>query len=152
MDNNISSNIHIDKKWLTQEEMLQNIDSVISKESMNSISAKFIYINTHNYIDKVICESIPLDPRIDYSLLSNELLTKIIHNKKIFTDKSKYKFLNCYLCNFNIMPTNVNNFSKSNIELHTSKQFYNKVNEFNDLIIPSSVSIFHDINCIFFYF
>ena len=46
----------IDSSWLEEQEKLQNVDSVFHREPMTNIQSKFIYINTHNYIDKIICK------------------------------------------------------------------------------------------------
>tara|TARA_B110000967_G_C18808229_1_gene522156 strand:+ start:252 stop:884 length:633 start_codon:yes stop_codon:yes gene_type:complete len=138
--------------WVEQEEKLQNIDSVFSREPMSGISAKFIYMNTHDYIDKVVCENIPLSLFSDGSLLSKELFMQIIQKKKLLTSTSKYKFLDCYLCNFDIIPTYMNDFANITTDSDNATRFYKQILGFEDIFIPPSIFVFHDVNTLFFYF
>jgi hypothetical protein len=119
---------------------------------MSGISAKFIYMNTHDYIDKVVCENIPLSLFSDGSLLSKELFMQIIQKKKLLTSTSKYKFLDCYLCNFDIIPTYMNDFANITTDSDNATRFYKQILGFEDIFIPPSIFVFHDVNTLFFYF
>ena len=152
----VNASTHLDNSkslsWIEQEEILQNIDSVFSREPMSVISAKFIYMNTHDYMDKIVCESIPLSPFSEGSQISNELFMQIIQQKKIQTNSSKYKFLDCYLCNFDVIPTSIHDFANLTTDSDNASRFYKKIDGFSNVFIPPSIFLFHDVNTVFFYF
>jgi hypothetical protein len=152
----INAPTHLDNSnslsWIEQEEKLQNIDSVFSREPMSFVSAKFIYMNTHDYIEKIVCENIPLSPLSDGSQISKELFIQIIQQKKIQTNTSKYKFADCYLCNFDVIPTSIHDFANITTDTENAARFYKKINGFDDIFIPPSIFMFHDVNTLFFYF
>ena len=77
----------IDSKWLLHEERLQNVNSIFDREIMQSITAKFIYINTHDYIDKITYTEIPLVIDNSFSMIPKENLIKIIEDNKLKKDK-----------------------------------------------------------------
>ena len=140
----------IQPSWIQQQERLQNVDSVFTREPMTSISAKFFYINTHDYIEKIICEDIPLESHLDGSLITKERLIQIIQNKKIKTSNTKYKLLDSFLCNFDIPPSSIYSFYKNSSPSINS--YMKNINIIEDLFISPSIFVFHDINTLFFIF
>ena len=135
---------------IEQEQKLINNDSTFSKENMIFICAKFIYINTHEYIDKIVCENINLEINNDYgSLISKENLLQIIQTKKS-QNNNKYNFIDGWVCNFNISPKDIYEYSIS--DNYNNQLFIKSFNGLSDILIPPSVFIFHDINTIFFIF
>ena len=140
----------IQPSWIQQQERLQNVDSVFTREPMTSNSAKFFYINTHDYIEKIICEEIPLESHLDGSLITKERLIQIIQNKKIKTSNTKYKLLDSFLCNFDIPPSSIYSFYKNSSPSINS--YMKNINIIEDLIISPSIFVFHDINTLFFIF
>ena len=140
----------IQPSWIQQQERLQNVDSVFTREPMTSISAKFLYINTHDYIEKIICEDIPLESHLNGSLITKERLIQIIQKKKIKTSNTKYKLLDSFLCNFDIPPSSIYSFYKNSSPSINS--YMKNINIIEDLIISPSIFVFHDINTLFFIF
>lgn len=142
----------IDSSWLEEQEKLQNVDSVFHREPMTNIQSKFIYINTHNYIDKIICKSIPLQKNDSITLLQKEVLIKTIDTNKLETKNSRFKLIDVLLCNFDILPSSVHAFSKNSSDKENANNCIKTVNPLNDLIIQPSTFLFHDVNSLFFIF
>lgn len=142
----------IDPAWLEEQERLQQVNSVLLREPMNQIEAKFFYINTKSYIDKITCKSIPLEINEKCSFLSKEVLIRTIDNNKIKNKNSRYKLLDVFLCNFDILPNMVHSFSKNSNDSFNSKNYMKKINPINDLIIYPSTFLFHSLNGLFFFF
>lgn len=142
----------IDSKWLLHEERLQNVNSIFDREIMQSITAKFIYINTHDYIDKITYTEIPLVIGNSFSMIPKENLIKIIEDNKLKTENSTYKLLDVLCCNFDIMPSHIQTFSSSDENVIDRKKFWKSISSINDVIIQPSTFIFHDINSIYIIF
>jgi hypothetical protein len=142
----------IDSKWLLHEERLQNVNSIFDREIMQSITAKFIYINTHDYIDKITYTEIPLVIDNSFSMIPKENLIKIIEDNKLKTENSTYKLLDVLCCNFDIMPSHIQTFSSSDENVIDKKKILKPISPINDVIIQPSTFIFHDINSIYIIF
>lgn len=145
-------NNFLQPSWIQEQEKLLNVDSIFNNEPMQSLYAKFIYINTNQYIDKIVCKTLPLVVNEDSSLLTKEVLIQNIDSNKIKNKFSKFKLADVFLCNFDILPSSIQMFSKNEINKHNSKTYLKKVDPLNDLIIYPSTFIFHDINAIYFIF
>ena len=150
IDNNLGNIIN--SKWLLHEERLQNVNSIFDREIMQSITAKFIYINTHDYIDKITYTEIPLIIDNSFSMIPKENLIKIIEDNKLKTDNSSYKLLDVLFCNFDIMPSHIQTFSSSDEKVIDEKKYFKSISSINDVIIQPSTFIFHDINSIYIIF
>ena len=142
----------INSKWLLHEERLQNVDSIFDREIMQSITAKFIYINTHDYIDKITYTEIPLVTDNSFSMIPKENLIKIIEDNKLKTENSSYKLSDVLCCNFDIMPSHIQSFSSTDENLIDEKKYLKSISSINDVIIQPSTFIFHDINSIYIIF
>ena len=75
----------LNKQW-NEERRLLNNHEVIQQEAMHSIQAKFFYLNTHQYIENIVCEPIILQVTNNGSILTKENLIQIIEQKKIKTN------------------------------------------------------------------
>lgn len=137
----------LDTSWIDEQERFQNIQNNYHRESMDSIDICFIYINKNQYIDKILTENIILDADIT---INQETLLKIIQDKKINTPVSKYKLADILTFFVDLEPENIQSFS--NIENHENNysQFFKVLNIPNEIHIPQSIFIFHNINSIYF--
>ena len=140
-----------DNHW-DEERRLLNIQNTIIVEPMESIQAKFLYLNNHDYIENIICENIPLSPYSQGSMLKKEKLIQLIQQKKIKTKESKYKFLDVVLCNFSVPSSSIYSFSKTTDFSEVIQKHVKKVSAIEDLFIESSIFPFHQINSLYFFF
>jgi hypothetical protein len=150
------TDIHLDTSWLQNEERLQTVQNNLYRESMDSINGIFMYINQNNYIDKIVREKLPLvdcenclGSQIPYSAL-----LKIIQSKKLSTPVSKYKFSNLYSFIVDLEPDSVQSFSNLNEDNDqiTQSTFFKEERIIDNIIVPPSIFVFHDINNLYFFF
>lgn len=140
----------IQPNWLAEEERLQKVDSIFDREPMSIINLKIIYVNTHDYIDKITCSSHSLTPSNNGSLIEKEVLIKLIQQFKLSNKTSKYKLLDVFLCNFDVNPSNIPMFSKNSNDSENATTYVKKISPVDDIFIPSSIFMFHDINTLYF--
>ena len=141
----------LNKQW-NEERRLLNNHEVIQQEAMHSIQAKFFYLNTHQYIENIVCEPIILQVTNNGSILTKENLIQIIEQKKIKTKRSKYQFLDLILCNFDAAASSIYSFSKTQDVRNIISNHIKKLNPLEDVFISSSIFPFHQINNLYFFF
>ena len=164
----LSSNIYLkmeeqenfDTSWIEQQERYQNIEgSNRGREQCNFINIHYIYVNKENNVEKINHEKYPLDHSQSShlssnkcSLISKENVLRIIQSRKIFTPTSKYKFEDIILYNVDIEPENIQSYENIEPNMENSREYFKVLPFINDITIPDSVFIFHQINCLFFIF
>jgi len=148
----------LDTSWIAEQQRVLHADQGISKESMESISAYFIYVNKENHIDQISKEHIHLVARDNGSVLSKESVLRIIQSKKIILasqshDIRKYHFKDIllfhipfdhdYVQSFVSLDTldereHANTFLQSQSVMHA------------DIFLPPSLFVFHKMNSLIF--
>lgn len=154
IDHETDSNKDLDTSWINDTERLFSIQETYQREPMDHINLYFIYINRNLYIEKIINDKYPLTLSDDkkYSYLTKEQLLQIVQSKKIKTQFSKYKFLDILSYLVDLDPEHIQSYSKNeNLEQEVSP-FFKSLPITNDIKIPSSIFIFHEINAIYFLF
>lgn len=145
----MEENDDLDISWITEQEKFQNIQNNYQREPMEFVPLYFIYINKNQYIDKILTEKFPLDNDLS---IKREHLLKIIQEKKINTSFSKYKLIDILTYFVDLEPEKIQSFSNvENIE-QTYSQFFKVLNIPDEINIPQSIFIFHNINSIYFIF
>ena len=150
-DNTVPLEDELNKHW-DEERRLLNNHQVIQQEPMQSIQAKFFYLNTHQYIENIICEPISLQISDHGSILTKEKLIQIIEQKKIKTKQTKYQFLDLIMCNFDTPASTVYSFSKTKDIRNIITNHIKKLNPLEDVFIGASIFPFHQINNLCFFF
>jgi ABC-type lipoprotein export system ATPase subunit len=140
----------LDISWIAQQERFQNIQNNYRREPMESIDLYFIYLNKNEYIDKILNEKFVFDSSIT-SIKSDQLL-KIIQDKKIQTPFSKYKLIDILTFFVDLEPENIQSYSNIENTESTYSHFFKVLNIPNEIQIPQSIFIFHNINSIYFIF
>lgn len=135
--------------WLAEEERLQKVEYMFDKEVMSFINIKIIYLNTHDYIDKITCSTQSLTLSDNGAILEKEKLLKLIQTYKINNKDTKYKLLDVFLCNFDVSPSNISLFSTSSNDKENANTYMKSINSVDDLFIPASVFMFHDVNTLY---
>ena len=72
-------------------------------------------------------------------------------NKYIDKD-SIYKLSEIFLSNYDLQPHMVQAFSKNEVDIQTANLYMKKIDPLNDLFIPSSTFLFHELNNLFFFY
>lgn len=148
-DDSLGNIIH--STWLAEEERLQKVECIFDKEVMSTINIKIIYLNTHDYIDKITCSTEPLFQQSDTrAVIEKERLLKLIQTYKITNKETKYKLLDVFLCNFDVSPSNISLFSASSDDNENANTYMKSMSSVDDIFIPASVFMFHDVNTLYF--
>jgi len=155
MENNNDNNDNndLDTSWILHEQRIQNMQNNHFREPLESIRGVFIYINQNNYIDKIITERLSLDTyNNSNSIIYNHFLLKILQDKKIKTPTSKYKFSNAFSFFVDLEPEQIQPFSGLDHDKLHNSTFFKEISITDNIIIPPSIFIFHNINTIYFFF
>lgn len=142
----------LDMSWVNNYERVLETQHNFVKEPMKHIQIHYVYINVNDYIEKINSEQYPLEPYGEHNncIIKNDTLLKIIQDKKITTQYSRYKLIDIMLYNVDIDPENIHNYSKN--ENITDYNFMKKLSVIGDIIITPSIFIFHEINTLYFFF
>jgi ABC-type lipoprotein export system ATPase subunit len=140
----------LDISWIAEQERFQNIQNNYQREPMDSMDLYFMYINKNQYIDKILTEKFVFDTS-NTSIKSDQLL-KIIQDKKIQTPFSKYKLIDILTFLVDLEPENIQSYSNIENTDSTYSHFFKVLNIPNEIHIPQSIFIFHNINSIYFIF
>jgi len=163
MSSNNSDSDEIDTSWTKNYERLVKIQQNYLRENMTNIDIHFLYINPNQYIDKIISKSWELSVCDGYSRLEKSVILQIVQNNRILHG-IKYRLLDTLLFNIDLEPENIQSFSKIDLEsskidlgsgsgLAIDSQFCKPISGLdNDIIIPPSIFIFHDLNAIYMIF
>lgn len=134
-----------DFNWISESEKLYNINDHFNKVNHDKIKTIFVYINNSNYIDKISKKYID----ITNNTISKDLLFKTIYDNRIKNPNSIYNFDTAKLFHVPIDHDKINIFNNSN---DNDFHFLNNINIDNDLIIPPSLFIFHNINTLIVFY
>lgn len=138
----------LDTSWINDQERFQNIQNNHRKEPMESIPLFFIYINKNQYIDKINTEKIIFDS--SNTCIDKERLLKIIQDKKISTPDSKYKLADILTFFVDLEPEKIQSYSNVENPDQSYSQFFKVLSIPDEIQIPQSIFIFHNINSIYF--
>ena len=141
-----------DTSWIRDQERLQRMESGYYREPMDEINIKTIYINQNQYIEKVMCETISLIPAKSGSgtMISEEMMLKLIQTRKRTTPTSKYKLEEIITYIVDLEPEEINAYAAAATQ--TSADIYKPMRIVGEVIIPNSIFIFHSINTLYFIF
>jgi hypothetical protein len=130
--------------WIKEEENLLQIQEKFQREPMESIKCFFLFINQNKYIEQIIDETI----EVHNNMISKERVLKIVEAKKSIKSDVKYAFLDSWMFLVDLEPENIQAYS----QMEVSSQFITKLSFVDDIVVPLSIFIFHDLNALYFLF
>ena len=133
-----------DFDWISESEKLYNINDHFNKISHDKIKTIFVYLNQSNSIDKITKSYL----NINNNCIPKNILLKTIYDNRIKNYTSIYNFDNLFLFHIPIDHDKINVFNSSS----NNNEFFNNINIDNDLNIPPSLFIFHNINTLFIFY
>lgn len=141
-----------DISWIRDQERLQRMESGYYREPMDEINLKTIYINQNQYIEKVMCETLSLVPAKSGTgtMISEEMMLKLIQTRKRTTPTSKYKLEEIITYIVDLEPEEINAYAAAATQ--ASADFYKPMRIVGEVMIPNSIFIFHSINTLYFIF
>jgi hypothetical protein len=141
----------LDISWIQENEKLENINSNFIREPLENIEMFFIYVNLDSCIENIQSEKQVLTIENNKSVLKKETILQLIQKRKSSTHK-KYKFMDVLVYNVDLEPEHIQNYSKIDNILDNSKQFFKVLPIIDDIVIQSSIFIFHSLSSIYFIF
>jgi len=156
--------------WIEREEKILQIQQNYLREPMDTIRCYFLYINLNSYIEKITSEQIAISYQngepsngqntSKIGIIPKEQVLHIIQQKRLCnnnstnnnTNNTKYVFKDSWMYLVDLEPENLQNYSKSENFQEISKQFFQVLPPIEDIRIPPSIFIFHDINAVYFLF
>ena len=152
--------------WIEREEKILQIQQNYLREPMDTIRCYFLYINLNSYIEKITSEQITIsyhqngEPAENTSsdtskigIIPKEQVLHFIQQKRFCNNNNtKYIFKDSWMYLVDLEPENLQNYSKSDNFKDISKQFFQVLPPIEDIRIPPSIFIFHDINALYFLF
>jgi hypothetical protein len=143
--------------WIDTQEKILQIQQNYIREQMDTICCYFLYINMNSYIEKITSEQIKIsyqngEQTSKIGIIPKEQVLQIIQQKRLYNDKTKYVFKDSWMYLVDLEPENIQDYSKSENFYDISKQFFQVLPPIDDIHLPPSIFIFHDINSIYFLF
>lgn len=142
----------IESKWIEQQEKILNIQQSYSRELMDFIYCHFLYIKTDNSLDNVVTKILDLDANDKKTVITMEKVLQLIQSNRISTSSSKFIFQESFLFHIDLEPENIQQYVLDENYLDISKRFLHKLPLVEDIVIPPSVFIFHNLNGLYFIF
>jgi hypothetical protein len=136
-------NISIDTTWMqTSKKLTENITMKFSKEKMTSIDIHYIYIDSKSYIQNIATKKHELYIIGEKCIISKDKMLQLIKTNEKCND-IKYRLSDILLYNVDLESEKAQIYSNISINFLKSQPFY------HEIIIPSSLLIFHNINCLY---
>lgn len=138
--------------WILDEEKLLDINHKYIREPSQYINSFFIYINKNDYIENIIQEETHFkwDEDKNCGVIPNDILLKLIQDKRHTKNNNVYTYDDTWLYLVDLEPEHIQEYTHSTDE--TNKQFFNQLPPIDNIIIPPSIFIFHDVNALYFTF
>ena len=127
--------------WIHTQTRLYDENQEITKENMKSINIHQIFINLKSEVVKVLNSGYTSGDN-ETILPSSEILKLALENK--YTNDKKYKIFDLLLFNIDLDIQ-----EQSKIDELFEQDFLKKKTILTDMIIPPTLFIFHDINCVY---
>jgi hypothetical protein len=140
---------HLDTSWI--DPILVETQSTTCPKSslMYSVSVSCIFVNHKNEIERVKKENISLDEEDNVAILSEGRLLEIIQRNRCLDDKNKrYYFESMKQFAVTMEPKFLTDFIHNPDTYITNKTM--KIPQ--KVLFPSSVFLYHDVNCLWLLF
>jgi Fe2+ transport system protein B len=152
----------MDTSWIDEEDIEE---SILEKEPMNEIQCYYIYVAMNQNISNVTkkVQNLEIYQKIeDYRIISRDNLLQMIHSNKTYLSK-KHRLLEILLYNVDSPSSEsllevgdelsfskiMNVVSKDKLEEPSALR---TVTTMDEILIPPSLCIFHETNCLYFIF
>jgi hypothetical protein len=148
----------MDTSWINDEDIEE---SILEKEAMNEIQCFYIYVGMNQNINNVTKKIQNLEiynAKEDHRIIPRDQLLQMIHSNKTYLSK-KYRLLEILLYNIDTLSSDTLFtvgeelcFSKMVNEGCDTTSTLKTVTTLDEILIPPSLCIFHETNCLYFIF
>jgi len=148
----------MDTSWIDDEDIEE---SILEKEPMNEIQCYYVYVGIDQNISNVTkkVQNLEIYPKQDdYRIIPRDQLLQMIHSNKIYQSK-KHSLLEILLYNVD-SPSSESllavgdelSFTPLHPEKLEEPSALRTVTTMDEILIPPSLCIFHETNCLYFVF
>lgn len=149
VENSKSDSIdNLDTNWIDEFEEDSKYSDFYT-EVLPNIKCYFVYVNRSHKITNIREDKIELD---ETNVIRKERLLYMIKNN-IIRDDIKYKLLSLLIYNIDLTPQNLRNYlEKEPLARNMEHSFLHSMKYLDDIKLSESITLFHDINSIYFVF
>lgn len=140
----------MDISWIQSHEKEILVDKNFQREPMEEIRVYYIYINASSSIEKITHEIIPTERYNDQTVIKNETLLYLIQTKRHIEKQLTYQYADIILYNVDLEPNQIPLYATSCNDMQDD--FLKQSSIFNDIVIPDSIFIFHEVNTLYIIF
>lgn len=135
--------IDSDHNYIDNFELLEKKYNEFYNEEVNTIKIHYLYINEFNEIYNI---------KSEYEVLNNSCITKerilYLIKKNQYNLSNKHKLISCLKYNIDFDFTELNNFLNNKLDTN----FLVPLKIIDDILFNKTISILHNLNCVFFLF
>lgn len=145
-EENELNNLNID--WIDDYEEEEKQYADFYEEPVTNIKLHFVYINKNNTIEKIRVENTSVD---DDQMVKKERLLYLIKNN-MNHDNIQYKLLSLLVYNLDVPSNNLKKYLEEPPESEENYKYLYSLKILEDIKIKETITLFHDINGIYFIF
>ncbi len=147
---------NLETDWIDEYEEEESKYNDFYTEKLPNIKLYYVYVNSHHKISNIREEKLELD---ESHMVSKEKILYIIKNN-IIQDDIKYKLLSLLVYNIDLEPHNLkkylendtNSVDSPNNPGELNNEFLYSLKTLEDIPLKETITLFHDINGIYFIF
>lgn len=139
---------NLDTNWIDEFEEESKYSDFYT-ELLPNIKCYFVYVNRQHKITNIREDKIELD---ETNVIKKEKLLYIIKNN-IIRDDVKYKLLSLLIYNIDLTSQELRNYlEKEPVKRNIEHSFLHSMKYLDDIKLSESITLFHDINSLYFVF
>ena len=139
---------NLDTNWIDEFEEDSKYSDFYT-ELLPNIKCYFVYVNRQHKITNIREDKIELD---ETNIIKKEKLLYIIKNN-IIRDDIKYKLLSLLIYNIDLTSHDLRNYlEKEPLARNMEHSFLHSMKYLDDIKLTESITLFHDINSLYFVF
>jgi hypothetical protein len=135
-----------DDSWINDYEILEKEYSSFYKEPVDSIKLHFIYINQNNEIDTINQDDLMISSKIE-----KDRVYQIIKENKC-KNNMQYKLVGLLKYNISLEPYHIKHFLEDTLDNDMNHYFLIPLNKIEDIIYEDTITLFKDLNSLYFIF
>lgn len=145
-DSNSIDNLNID--WVEEYEKSEQEYADFYEELITTIKVNFVYVDKNNTIQKIKTENINVN---EDQIIKKETLLYLLKNN-MENDNIKYKLLSILVYNLYVPSNELRKYLEEPSESEEHQKYLYSLKILEDIRIRDTITLFHDINGIYFVF
>jgi len=148
-DSDNDSDNELDNEWINEFKKNEELYNDFYKEKVEQIKLFFLYTSSTNVLETIKKDSIVLDKD---GILRKDIIISLIKNHQRY-NSIKYRLLSLVRFNIDIEPDEINKFVYNDDAIeHDPSRFITSEKYLNDIKYSNTISIFQDLNSLYFIF